>query len=106
VDLEWTAEDIAFRDEVRAFFAEKLPPHIRPAGQLMTSVYADHAAEMEWHKILFARERIAAGAPPLSPMSMEQVPFVLMKFGTETQKAPARTPYCQTGSRPDKATRR
>ena len=113
MDLEWTAEEKAFEQEVRSFFKQNLPEHLQRAGRLMTSVYADHAAEMEWHKILhargwaapawpveyggcgwtatqryiFLRERIAAGAPPLSPMSMEQVPFVLMKFGTNEQKA-------------------
>ncbi len=134
MDLQWTPEDRAFEQEVREFFANNLPPHIRRAGRLMTSVYADHAAEMEWHRILhargwaapawpveyggcgwnatqryiFSRERIAAGAPPLSPMSMEQVPFVLMKFGTEEQKARFLPPtlagelsWCQGYSEPE-----
>lgn len=112
MDLSWGEEDLAFQEEVRAFFRDAMPADIRRAGRLMTSVYADHTAEMAWHKILhakgwaapawpveyggcgwsatrryiFSRERIAAGAPPLSPMSMDQVPFVLMKFGTQDQK--------------------
>ncbi|MGK2911710.1 MAG: acyl-CoA dehydrogenase family protein [Sphingobium sp.] len=113
MDLRWSDADLAFRDEVRAFFATALTDEIRTAGQRMTSVYAEHHIQMQWHKLLhargwaapawpvryggcgwdatrryiFARERIMAGAPPLSPMSMEQVPFVLMKFGSEEQKA-------------------
>ena len=52
MDLEWSATDLAFRDEVRTFLAEKLTPELRRAGQLMTSVYADHDASMEWQRIL------------------------------------------------------
>ena len=48
MDLQWTATDLAFRDEVRAFLDAKLTPELRQAGRLMTSVYADHEASMEW----------------------------------------------------------
>ena len=44
MDLQWSAADAAFRDEVRNFLDEKLTPELRTAGRLMTSVYADHAA--------------------------------------------------------------
>ena len=42
--------DLAFRDEVRAFSGRKLTPELRRAGRLMTSVYADHDASMEWQR--------------------------------------------------------
>ena len=113
MNLEWTQQDIAFRDEVRQFFAEHLTPEITRAGKLMTSVYADHEAGMAWQGILnergwaaphwpveyggqpwstaqhyiFTRERVAAGAPPMSPMGIHMVAHVIAHFGTAEQKA-------------------
>ncbi|MFV3131579.1 acyl-CoA dehydrogenase family protein [Niveispirillum sp. KHB5.9] len=93
MNLDWSADELAFQAEVRQFLTEKLPPDVARAGRLMTSVYADHDKGMEWQHILhekgwaapgwrpehggcdwttaqhylFSRERVAAGAPPLSP---------------------------------------
>jgi len=112
MDLAWSATDLAFRDEVRAFLAEKLTPELRQAGRLMTSVYADHQASMEWQRILhergwaapawpvehggcdwsltqhyiFSRESQLAGAPSLSPMGIRMVAHAIVKFGTDAQK--------------------
>ena len=52
MDLAWSATDLAFRDEVRTFLQDKLTPELRQAGRLMTSVYADHEASVEWQRIL------------------------------------------------------
>ncbi|BBZ34543.1 acyl-CoA dehydrogenase family protein [Mycolicibacterium confluentis] len=113
MDLEWSEKDRAFRDEVRGFLEEKLTPDLRAAGRLMTSVYADHEASMEWQAILhergwaapawpvehggcdwtltqhyiFSRESTLAGAPSLSPMGIRMVAHAIIKFGTEEQKA-------------------
>lgn len=107
-----TAADAAFRAEVRAFFAAELTPELRRAGRLMTSVYADHAAQMAWQARLHARgwaapawpveyggcdwsirqhhiftaERVRAGAPPLSPMGIKMCGPALIEFGTDAQK--------------------
>jgi alkylation response protein AidB-like acyl-CoA dehydrogenase len=112
MDLEWSATDKAFRDEVRGFLDEKLTPELRRAGRLMTSVYADHEASMEWQRILhergwaaaawpveyggcdwsltqhyiFSRESTLAGAPSLSPMGIRMVAHAIIAFGTEAQK--------------------
>jgi alkylation response protein AidB-like acyl-CoA dehydrogenase len=112
MDIEWTTEELAFRDQVRAFFKAQLPDSIRTAGQRMTSVYSDHTAAMQWQRILyqqgwaapawpvryggcdwsvaqhylFARERAIAGAPPLSPMGIQMCAPALIAFGTEEQK--------------------
>lgn len=112
MDLDWSAADLAFRDEVRAFLDEKLTPDLRSAGRLMTSVYAEHEASMVWQAILhergwaapawpveyggagwtvtqrylFARESTLAGAPALSPMGLSMVAHVLIEFGTPAQK--------------------
>jgi alkylation response protein AidB-like acyl-CoA dehydrogenase len=113
MNLQWSDADLAFRDEVRTFFATHLTDELRTAGRLMTSVYADHAAAMQWQRILaekgwaapawpreyggcgwsapqrylFSRERVAAGAPPLSPMGIQMCAPALIKFGTDAQKA-------------------
>ncbi|WP_321938190.1 acyl-CoA dehydrogenase family protein [Paraburkholderia sp. J8-2] len=112
MDLQWSDADLAFRDEVRAFLKEHLTEDLREAGRLMTSVYADHEASMKWQRILaakgwaapawpveyggcgwsaaqryiFSRERIAAGAPPLSPMGIQMCAPALIEFGTPEQK--------------------
>ncbi|WP_103727645.1 acyl-CoA dehydrogenase family protein [Novosphingobium sp. HII-3] len=113
MDLDWSDKELAFRDEVRAFFAENLTSEARDAGSLMTSVYADHEAGMAWQAVLhekgwaapswpvehggcdwttlqhyiFSRERVTAGAPPVSPMGIQMVAHVIARFGTEEQKA-------------------
>lgn len=112
MDLEWSATDKAFRDEVRGFLDEKLTPQLRRAGRLMTSVYADHEASTQWQRILhergwaapawpveyggcdwsltqhyiFSRESTLAGAPSLSPMGIRMVAHALIAFGTQAQK--------------------
>lgn len=112
MDLDWSAADSAFRDEVKAFLDEKLTPELRRAGREMTSVYSDHEASMEWQRILhergwaapawpvehggcdwsltqhyiFSRESILAGAPSLSPMGIRMVSHAITAFGTEEQK--------------------
>ncbi|ENZ83990.1 acyl-CoA dehydrogenase family protein [Caulobacter vibrioides] len=105
-------EDAAFRDEVRAFLDQALTPKLRRAGTLMTSVYCDHEAQLEWQALLykrgwaapswpveyggcgwsavqryiFARERLLAGAPT-SPLGINMVGPAIMAFGDPAQKA-------------------
>ncbi|MEB3063218.1 acyl-CoA dehydrogenase family protein [[Mycobacterium] zoologicum] len=112
MDLGWSQADRAFQDEVRTFLAEKLTPELRRAGQLMTSVYADHEASMAWQAILhergwaapgwpvehggcdwsltqhyiFSRETMLAGAPSLSPMGIRMVAHAIVRYGTQAQK--------------------
>ena len=40
---------------MRAFLQEKLTPELRQAGRVMTTVYADHEASIEWQRILHER---------------------------------------------------
>ena len=63
MDLQWSEADPAFRDEVRSFLDEKLTPDLRTAGRLMTSVYADHDASIEWQRILHERGWAAPAWP-------------------------------------------
>lgn len=110
--IEWSAEDLAFQLEVRSFLEDNLSEDLRRAGRLMTSVYADHAASMQWQRILwrkgwvapswpvefggcdwsvtqhyiFNMELAAFGAPPLSPMGIQMCGPALIGYGSEEQK--------------------
>ncbi|WP_067548143.1 acyl-CoA dehydrogenase family protein [Nocardia crassostreae] len=112
MDLDWSPDDLAFRDEVRRFLNEKLTDDLRRAGRLATSVYPDHEASMRWQEILhaqgwaapawpvkyggcrwsltqhyiFGRECTLAGAPNLSPMGIRMVSHAIMAFGTDEQR--------------------
>jgi alkylation response protein AidB-like acyl-CoA dehydrogenase len=112
LSLKLSPADEAFRQEVRDFLATHLTADLRLSGERMTSVYADHEASMAWQAILhakgwaapawpvehggagwsvvqrhiFARERAAAGAPPLSPMGIAMAGPAILRFGTPAQK--------------------
>ena len=63
MDLAWSAEDRAFRDDVKAFLAAELTEDMREAGRWMTSVYGDHQASLAWQKKLHARGWAAPSWP-------------------------------------------
>ncbi len=112
MDMLWTDADKAFSDEVRAFLDAELTPEIREAGRWLTSVYGDHELSLAWQKKLhargwaapswpkryggaewsvtqryiFARERVRAGAPPVSPMGIAMCAPALLGHGTDAQK--------------------
>jgi acyl-CoA dehydrogenase len=113
MNLQLTAEEAAFRDEVRTFLQDNLPENLRQAGKLTTSVFTDKDYNIPWHKILhakgwvapawpveyggtgwtemqryiFAAECARAGTPGLSPMGLKMVGPVIMRYGTPEQKA-------------------
>lgn len=113
MNLDLSAEELAFRDEVRAFLEEALTPELRQAGLRATSVFMDKRYSLPWQKILhakgwvapswpkayggagwdemrrhiFAAECARAGAPSLAPMGLRMVGPVIMGYGTEEQKA-------------------
>ncbi len=113
MDLELSAEDLAFRDAVRAFLDAELTPALREAGRRMTSVFCDKVHSLAWQRILHARgwaaptwpveyggpgwseiqrhvffaECARAGAPNLAPMGLRMVAPAIMAFGTPEQKA-------------------
>lgn len=113
MDLELTGDDLAFRDEVRAFLETNLTPELRAAGQRLTSVFCEPQYSLPWQKILhtkgwvapawpkeyggtgwnevqraiFAAECARAGTPSLSPMGLKMVGPVIMAYGTPEQKA-------------------
>lgn len=113
MDLEFTAEELAFRDEVRAFLAEKLPRYIKEGAAASPSVFVEPDIGQEWNAILnekgwlayqwpkeyggpgwspvqryiFEKECALAGAPTLTVLSLKLVAPVIYTFGNEAQKA-------------------
>lgn len=112
MSLALSPQDAAFQGEVRAFLDRALTPELKRAGTLMTSVYCDHEAQLEWQALLYAqgwaapswpvehggcgwnavrryiftRERLLAGAPT-SPLGINMVGPAIMAFGSDAQKA-------------------
>src|SRR5579883_2735804 len=110
MDLRFTPEEIAFRDEVRAFMREKLPPAIRAKviegrrlakGDLVAwqrILNAKGWAVPHWPKewggtgwspvqlYLFRDEMQQACAPEPLPFGTSMVGPVIIAFGNEAQK--------------------
>ena len=113
MNLDLTPEDIAFRDEVRAFLKDNLTPDLAAAGRLATSVFIEPEYSLPWQRILhrkgwvaphwpkeyggtgwdemqryiFASEFARAGAPGLAPMGLGMVGPCIIGYGTPEQKA-------------------
>lgn len=113
MNLDLTPEDIAFRDEVRAFLRDNLTPDLAAAGRLATSVFIEPEYSLPWQRILhkkgwvaphwpkeyggtgwdemqryiFASEFARAGAPGLAPMGLGMVGPCIIGYGTPEQKA-------------------
>ncbi len=110
MDLEFTKEELAFREEVRAFVKEKLPADIREKVDHGVPLAKNDA--VRWQKILYEKgwaapnwpveyggtgwtptqiyifddELGAAGAPPVVPFGLKMVAPVIYTFGNEEQK--------------------
>ncbi len=113
MDTGLNAQDLGFRDEVRAFLREKLPEDIHGRWLESGKIFPDRDDAVRWQKILhekgwiapgwpvehggtgwtttqkyiFATETAAYGAPPVIPLGLGMVAPVIMKFGTEAQKS-------------------
>ena len=113
MDMEFSAEDIAFREEVRAFLQDKLPDRLRDGARRTPGVFVEPDIGMEWHRILFEKGWVAphwpkadggtgwtptkkfifekecalAGAPSLAILGLRLVGPVICAFGTPEQKA-------------------
>jgi alkylation response protein AidB-like acyl-CoA dehydrogenase len=110
MDLSFSPEHIAFREEVRAFIEGAMPPHIREKASVDGNF--DMKEVMEWHKILYRKGWVAphwpgelggpgldvtsrfilteelelAGTPALSPFGLSMVGPLIIQFGTDEQK--------------------
>lgn len=110
MELHYSPEEQAFRDEVRQFLKEKLPADIAAKVKADKRIGRDDI--VRWQKILnekgwlaqhwpkeyggtgwspiqrhiYEEEAAAAGAPGTLPFGLSMVAPVIIKFGTEAQK--------------------
>ncbi|MGO4715949.1 pimeloyl-CoA dehydrogenase large subunit [Bradyrhizobium sp. 2TAF24] len=110
MDLSFSKDELAFRDEVRAFFKESVPPAIRQ--KLLEGRHTSKDDLVNWQRILnkkgwavphwpkqyggtgwtpvqqyiFLEELQAAPAPPPLPFGVNMVGPVIYTFGNEEQK--------------------
>ncbi|HEX8787660.1 MAG TPA: acyl-CoA dehydrogenase family protein, partial [Telluria sp.] len=110
MDLNYTDEDLAFRDQVRAFLEAELPAELR--HKVLNHLRMDKTDYVRWHKILarqgwvapgwpvefggpgwtpvqrhiFEEECARAGTPPIMPFGVNMVAPVIMAFGSQAQK--------------------
>ncbi|MEH6388597.1 MULTISPECIES: acyl-CoA dehydrogenase family protein [Pseudomonas] len=111
MDIHYSSEQLAFRDEVREFLTNELPADI--ASKVKLGKHLSKEDHQRWQKILSAKgwyapgwpvehggttwgavekhifdeESAAAGAPRTIPFGVNMVAPVIIKFGTEEQKA-------------------
>jgi len=112
MNLTLSAEESAFRDEVRAFLDAHLSPELRRAQKLTTTVFSEFEISRAWHKILFEKGWVApywpvehggtgwdvtqryiyfsesarACAPFISPIGISMVGPVVIHYGTPAQR--------------------
>ncbi|MCY1266809.1 putative acyl-CoA dehydrogenase FadE17 [compost metagenome] len=113
MNLELSPAEQAFREEVRAFLAENLTDELRRGQRATTSMYPEPETSVPWQQALqrkgwlvplwpqewggtgwtaiqrfiFETECALAGAPLVHPMGVRLVGPVILRFGTEEQKA-------------------
>ncbi len=111
MNLDFSPEDLAFREDVRGFIADTYPAVLR--GKQMDRRELDKEDFLSWHRILahkgwvapnwpkdyggpgwspiqrfiFAEELAAAGTVPILPFGISMVAPVIQAFGTAEQKA-------------------
>ncbi|MDR5861224.1 pimeloyl-CoA dehydrogenase large subunit [Halomonas eurihalina] len=110
MNIDLTDEELAFRDEVRAFFQNELPPQVKEKIQrglrisredqiaYQQALYAKGWAGANWpeeyggtgwsatQKYIFNNEAAAARAPRIIPFGLTMVAPVIYTFGNEEQK--------------------
>ena len=110
MDLNYSADEAAFRNEVRTWLEASIPTHLKE--KVATYQELDREDLLTWQRILarkgwvapswptewggtdwnavqryiFEEECGAAGAPPLVPFGLSMCAPVLIQFGTEQQK--------------------
>ncbi len=110
MDLNYSPDELAFRDEVRSWLRANLPADLREKGERFAHISKDDL--LRWHRILakkgwvapawprewggtgwnvvqryiFEEELGFAGSPPLIPFGLTMCAPVLLRFGSEAQK--------------------
>jgi alkylation response protein AidB-like acyl-CoA dehydrogenase len=110
MDLNYSAEELAFRDEVRSWLRANLPQELR--DKVENYAHLSKEELLRWHKILAKKGWVApawpkewggtgwnvvqryifdeelgyAGAPPIIPFGVTMCAAVLLRFGSDAQK--------------------
>jgi alkylation response protein AidB-like acyl-CoA dehydrogenase len=113
MNMDFSPAELAFRQEVRNFFAKHLPAHLREAARATPTVFAEPDIGREWQRILhdkgwlayhwpleyggtgwspveryiFEKESALADAPRLPVLGLRLFGPVIYTFGTVAQKA-------------------
>ena len=113
MDISYSAEHEAFRDEVRAFLDSALTDELKQAAAFSPGSFLDYEHNMAWHKILYEQGWVApawpkeyggtgwdlmqryiwttetslAGAPGTAPMGLGMCGPMLIGHGTDEQKS-------------------
>lgn len=109
MDTAYSAEDLAFREEVRRFFAEAYTPELQkrlrsPEYKTAIEEWQRKLYERGWvapnwpvefggagwtatQKYIYETERSLAGIPNVVPFGLVMVANVIMAYGTDEQKA-------------------
>ena len=111
MEMQFTAQELAFRDEVRAFLRDKLPERL--SSRIQQGKRLSKEDQVQWMRVLnergwlapgwpeeyggtgwstvqkhlFEEECFAAGAPRPVAFGLRMVAPVIIKFGTPEQKA-------------------
>lgn len=110
MDMSFTPEQEAFREEVREWIKSAMPPHIKAKAEVDGAFTNEEV--MEWHKVLYKKGWVAphwpkevggpgfdatqrfifgqelelVGAPGLSPFGLSMVGPLIIQFGNDWQK--------------------
>jgi alkylation response protein AidB-like acyl-CoA dehydrogenase len=110
MDLSFTPEQLAFRQEVREWVADAMPAEMRRKADANAAF--EHDENLQWHRILhekgwvaphwpvehggtgwdmarrflFQEELVRANAPELSPFGLGMVGPLLIQYGSEEQQ--------------------
>lgn len=113
MDMNYSDDDLQFRDEVRAFLKDKLDDKFTDGVSQTPGVFVEPDIGLEWHRIMYERGWISPrwpedqggtdwtpmqryifdkeiakfDAPRPAPISLSLIGPVLCEFGTEEQKA-------------------
>ena len=92
MDLEMSAADLAFRDEVCKFLADNLTDEIREAARLSASSFSDFHVSQRWHKALYDKGW-AARSWPLEHGGCDWTPMQRYIYDTEAARADVPTAF-------------
>lgn len=112
MNITFSAEHTAFRDEIRRFLDESLTDELRDAQTFCPGIFLDYEHNIVWHRILHAKgwiapswpkqyggtgwdlvqrylwstETVLAGAPSLAPMGLGMCGPMLIGCGSKAQQ--------------------